>query len=169
METQQQPPIQRNYIVLPPEEVVEPAPFLSVKFILFTLVVMTASIALGLHGKIPSIPFNIPFIKTAAPAAQTQPVAPAATANAAPAAPVPPLNPAAFTVTSISLGQPSFAIINGVARSVGDSVDSPGVTGWKVKNIMEGTVLLQNGSSFATLTQSTPGINPLNDTLHPLN
>jgi hypothetical protein len=86
-----------------------------------------------------------------------------------PAPSAPPLNTSALVVTSISLGQPSFAIINGVSRTVGDSVDAPGVTGWKIKAITEGTVLLQNGTSVASLTLSDPGLKPLNDDLHPLN
>ncbi len=100
----------------------------------------------------------------AAPIRKMEPVA-----KAAPAAPVPPLNPKAFTVTSISIGQPSIAIINGVSRVAGDPVEAPGVTGWKVRQILDDAVILQNGATQATLPLSTPGINPLNDQLHPLN
>lgn len=169
METQTtpRPPAEKNYIVLPPE-IVEPAPFFSAKFVIFTVVVMTAAVALGLHG---AILFSH-FRKTGAAAAQAPgPMAAiVALVKPAPSAPpVPPLNTAAFVVTSISLGQPSFAIINGASRTVGDSVDGPGAVGWKIKAIMEGTVLLQNGTSFATLTLTDPGLKPLNDDLHPLN
>jgi hypothetical protein len=173
MDTQTTPeqPAQKSYVVLPPEIAVEPAPFFSAKFILFTVVMMTAAVALGSHGK---IPFN-PFSKTAAPNAQAQASGPMAaiaalTGKPAPSAPpVPPLNPASFIVTSISLGQPSFAIINGTSCTVGDAVAAPGVTGWKVESIMDGTVVLQNGASFANLQLTTPGIKPLDDDLHPLN
>ena len=168
METQstQQPPAQKGYIVLPPE-IIEPAPpVLSAKFMLFTVVVMTAAVALGLHVRLPFIHFG----KTAMPVAQAQgPAAGPVAATAATAAAIPPLNPAAFVVTSISLGQPSFAIINSASYTVGDSVAAPGVTGWKVKTIMDGTVLLQNGAAFTTLQLTTPGIKPLDDDLHPLN
>ena len=72
-------------------------------------------------------------------------------------------------VTSISLGEPSFAIINGRSLIVGDPVAAPGVTGWKVSRIVDGAVLLQNGSTFTSLPLSLPGIKPLDDQLHPLN
>jgi hypothetical protein len=170
MDTQTEPhsETEKNYVVLPPE-IVEPAPFFSAKFMLFTVVVMTVAVALGLHGGISFIHFG----KSGAPTAQA-PGAMAAIAalvsKPAPAAPpVPPLNTAALAVTSISMGEPSFAIINGVSRTVGDSVDAPGAPGWKIKAITEGTVLLQNGTSVATLQLSDPGLKPLNDDLHPLN
>ena len=90
--------------------------------------------------------------------------------SAVPAAPpVAPLNPGAFVVTSISIGQPSFAIINGTSRVEGDPVEAPGVTGWKVRQIVDGAVVLQNGSTVASVPLSTPGIKPLDDALHPLN
>jgi hypothetical protein len=165
MDTQTESHAEKSYVVLPPE-IVEPAPFLSAKFMLFTVVVMTVAVALGLHGKLPFIHFS----KTSTPGEQASgPVAAIAAMVSRPAPSAPPLNTSALVVTSISLGQPSFAIINGVSRTVGDSVDAPGVTGWKIKAITEGTVLLQNGTSVASLTLSDPGLKPLNDDLHPLN
>ncbi len=91
------------------------------------------------------------------------------TTKPVPPAPVAPLKPDTFTVTSISIGQPSIAIINGISRAEGDPVEAPGVTGWRVRQILDDTVILQNGPTQTTLPISTPGIKPLDDQLHPLN
>jgi hypothetical protein len=113
---------------------------------------------------------------TAAASAPT--AAASGTAHSAPGAPgvhgtptgaVPPLKPGAFIVTSISLSPPAFAIINGRSRIVGDTVEAPGVIGWKVARVMDGAVILQNGGSFATLPLTAPGLKPLDDELKPLN
>jgi hypothetical protein len=101
--------------------------------------------------------FNVPK-----PAAQAQ-------AQVHAAAPVAPLKAGAFVVTSISLGQPSIAIINGTSHAEGDPIEAPGVTGWKVMRIGDGTVWVQNGSTVAALPLTLPGIKPLDDELHPLN
>ena len=137
----------------------------TVPFILFAvLVIGVAAIAGAVQSGMLNKFFNAPK-----PAAQ---VVAAIAAHAAPIArvlPAAPLKPGAFVVTSISLAQPSFAIINGQSRMVGDTVTAPGLTGWKVKRIVDGAVVLENGSTLATLPLSIPGIKPLDDQLHPLN
>jgi len=86
----------------------------------------------------------------------------------APAAPLP--SPDTFKVTSISMGDPSIAIINGISHAVGDEVNAPGVSGWKVKQIGEDAVVLENGSTDMTVPLSMDdGLKPLDDGLHPLN
>jgi len=149
-----------GYTSLPAQTDSEPASGLSAKFIIFAIVVVGAA---GLAGSLKSGKltlnrfFNVPKVIAQAKAL------------ALPAAPVAPLKPGAFVVTSISLGQPSFAIINGESRTEGDPVEAPGVTGWKVKQIVDGAVWLQNGSTVASLPLTLPGIKPLDDQLHPLN
>jgi len=172
---------QKTYIVLPPEEAPKAEPLLSVRFIIFTIVVIAAAIfAASVKSGRVSLDhfFNAPKPGAQAPAAgHSASVAPAAT----PAPPVtnavqavaalvaPSLPPDTFVVSSISIGQPSFAIINGVSRVEGDPVEAPGVTGWKVRQITEDAVLLQNGSTVTPVPLSAPGIQPLDDSLKPLN
>jgi hypothetical protein len=68
------------------------------------------------------------------------------------------------------MGDPSIAIINGISHAVGDEVDAPGVSGWKVKRIGEDAVVLENGSTEKTVPLSVDdGLKPLDDGLHPLN
>ena len=107
------------------------------------------------------------------------PAKPAATAHvptvaekiaaAVPAKPIAPPKEGTFVVSSISLGQPSIAIINGQSRVQGDPVEAAGVTGWTVSQITEDAVVLRNGVTLASIPLATPGIKPLNDELHPLN
>ena len=93
--------------------------------------------------------------------------APKSAAIAAP--PVPAPKAGTFVVTSISMGQSSFAIINGKSRVEGDPVEAPGVLGWKVSRITDDAVWLKNGSTLTALPLTMPGMKPLDDTLHPLN
>lgn len=79
------------------------------------------------------------------------------------------LQPGTFVVTSISLTEPSFAIINGISRAVGAPLEAPGVTGWKVARIMDGSVVVQNGATYTTLPLTTPEMKALDDNLKPLN
>jgi hypothetical protein len=155
-------PVYRSY---PAQVEPEPAPVFSAGFVIFAVLVIGAGAYLGClkSGKVP-----LPKFLTA-PNAVARPAAHAVLSVPPAAPPVAPLNPASFVVTSISLGQPSYAIINGTSHAVGDAVEAPGVTGWKVARIVDGTVWLQNGATFAALPLSTPGIKPLDDTLHPLN
>jgi len=149
----------------------EPASGFSGLFILFAVLVIGAAAVAGAvkSGKLNRY-FSVPK-----PAAQAQAAQAAQTGqaidviHAALAIPPAPLKPNTFVVTSISLAQPSFAIINGQSRTVGDPVAAPGVTGWKVMRIVDGTVLLQNGPTVASLPLSLPGIKALDDQLHPLN
>jgi hypothetical protein len=159
----------KTYISLPPEPDEAPDRFFSAKFVIFTILVIGGATAGGLvqSGKI-SLHQILPIQK--APVQASAPKAAPSAPRAAPTAvPVPPLKPDTFIVTSISIGQPSFAIINGISRVEGDPVQAPGVTGWKVSRVLENAVLLQNGSAFASLPLSTPGLKPLDDALHPLN
>jgi hypothetical protein len=87
----------------------------------------------------------------------------------APVVTIPAPKAGTFVVTAISLGQPSFAIVNGKSRIEGDPVEAPGVTGWKVKQIVDGAVYLQNGATVTSIPLSLPGIKPLDDKLQPLN
>jgi hypothetical protein len=152
-----------RYVSLPPERDPEPASWLSAKFIIFAILVIGAA---AVAGSLKSGKLTLPgYFHANKATAQARPSA----APAASAAPVAPLKPGAFVVTSISLGQPSFAIINGQSRIEGDPVEAPGVTGWKVKRIVDGAVWLQNGTTLAPLPLSMPGIKPLDDELHPLN
>ena len=163
----------------------EPAFGLSWMFILFAVLVIGAA---AVAGSVRSGKLNLnQYFSVPKPAAQAHPVQaaqvarpgePAHTAQASTASkairgalviPPAPLKPNTFVVTSISLGEPSFAIINGRSLIVGDPVAAPGVTGWKVSRIVDGAVLLQNGSTFTSLPLSLPGIKPLDDQLHPLN
>lgn len=99
-----------------------------------------------------------------------QAAAPRAVAQAkAPEAPAETIPQGAAVVTSIGLAEPRFAIINGVARSVGDDVPLPGATGWRVARIADGAVTLQKGRSYAVVEVTTPGVKPLDDSLKPLN
>ena len=164
------PPPAKTYVSLPPES--DPAaPVFTAGFVIFAILVIAAAAVGGAiqSGRLPlSRFFNTPKATVQA-AAQT---IVAHVAHAAPtpaAAPVPPLKPDTFVITSISVGQPSFAIINGVSRVEGDAVEAPGVTGWKVRLIVDGAVVLQNGSTLTSLPLTTPGIKPLDDQLHPLN
>lgn len=85
------------------------------------------------------------------------------------AKPAPTPKPGTFVVTSISLGHPSYAIINGISRTEGAPVEAKGVTGWKVSRITDGGILLMNGSAVYPIRLSLPDIRPLNDSLRPLN
>ena len=159
----------KGYISLPPEIDDPPAPIFSVKFVIFAILVIGAA---GVGGAVQSgkISLNQFFNASKPHVFVSAGVAPSAhPAPAAAAAPVPALKPDAFVVTSISIGQPSFAIINGTSRLQGDAVEAPGVTGWKVRQILDDSVVLQNGSTLATLPLSAPGMKPLDDQLHPLN
>jgi hypothetical protein len=98
-----------------------------------------------------------------------KPVAVQAAAPIPHSAPAAPPKPGAFVVTSISLAQPSYAIINGVSHTEGDPVEAPGAPGWKLNRILDGAVWLQNGSTVVAIPLTTPGIKPLDDELHPLN
>jgi hypothetical protein len=186
----------KGYVVLPPE-VVEPVTFLSAKLVAFAVVVFAAATVAGLvrSGRLEISGFGVKpaaVVSAGAPvsADATTPVAanPVAAqkpvmvtqkpvsfvANAAvqpvkPVAPSPTLPAGTFTVSSISVGNPSFAIINGTAKVAGDAVEANGVTGWSVRQITESTVVLQNGSGVAELPLTSPGLNPLNDKLNPLN
>jgi len=143
----------------------EPASGVSAGFIIFAVVLIGAA---GIAGSVNSGKLNLnKYLSLSKPPAQV--AAPAAVPVAAPAAPVAPLKPDAFVVTSISLGQPSIAIINGTSRIEGDPIEAPGVTGWKVKRIVDGAVWLQNGATVASLPLTLPGIKALDDNLHPLN
>jgi hypothetical protein len=168
----------KSYISLPPE-IDLPDPIFSVKFVVFAIFVIGAAAVGGAvqSGRIsldrlpPNPFFNAPKA-VAAPAQAPVAAAAAPAPHVAPAAtpaPVPPLKPDTFVVTSISIGAPSFAIINGTSRVEGDPVEAPGVTGWRVRQIVDGAVVLQNRSTLATLPLSTPGFKPLDDELHPLN
>ena len=152
------PPASRGYVSLPPEP--EPVrgsgpPW----FVIFTLFIIGAAAIGGAYqsGKL-SMFFNHP-----------NPVALAKAPVAAPPLPAPALKPGVFVVTTISVGQPSIAIINGKTRGEGDPVEAPGVTGWRIKQIVDGAVWLQNGSTFASVPLATPTLKPLDDTLKPLN
>lgn len=170
METQSPPTpaavAPKTYVSLPPQ-IEEPAPFFSAKFIVFSIFVLGAAALAGSiqSGKI-SLNKYLRMVKAEAlaPASGAPPAAPAPAAS-----PVPLFKPDTFVVTSISMGDPSFAIINGVSRTVGDPVEAPGVTGWKVRQIGNGKVWFQNGSSVESVALTAPGLNPLNDQLHPLN
>ena len=139
---------------------VEPEPMFSTKFIIVAVLVIGAAVVAGVFesGKL-----NLQqFMPSKGAVLQTLPV----TVQLA-AVPLP--KPGTFTVTAISLGQTGFAIINGKSRLVGDALEVPGVTGWKVKQILDGAVLIQNGPTVASLPLTLPGMKPLNDQLHPLN
>jgi hypothetical protein len=155
----------KGYISLPPEvDLPDPEAFLSAKFVIFAIIVISAAAVGGSvqSGRISLNRFFPAKAAVQAPAASAVPAAPGApAAHAAPAAvavPVAALNPDAVVVTSIS-----------TSRVVGDAVEAPGVTGWKVKQIVDGAVLLQNGATVTSVPLSTPGIKPLDDTLHSLN
>jgi hypothetical protein len=159
----------KGYISYPPEvPCPDPEPFFSARFVIFSILVIGAG-ALGgaiQSGRISlNQYFNTPkaqvLVSAANPKAHGSP-APSAT-------PAPAFKPDTFIVTSISIGQPSFAIINGTSRVVGDHVEAPGVAGWKVRQIIDGAVVLQNGPTLVSLPLTTPGIKPLDDALHPLN
>jgi hypothetical protein len=145
-----------------------PKRIFTVKFVIFAILVIGAAAVGGLvqSGKISLKQYLSPK-PVVAQAAPAQALSPHAAATKAP--PVPPLKPDTFVVTSVSVGQPSFAIINGISHAEGDPLTAPGVTGWKVHRILDDSVLLQNGKTFASVPLSTPGMKPLDDTLHPLN
>jgi hypothetical protein len=167
---------------------IRPEPFLSMRFVIFAVLVIALAIAAALlktgKGSLNdffSAPKPVPQSTPAAPQPKAKPAMtvvqakspaiPAAIHSVAVASPKPaePPKPGTFVVTSISLSQPSFAIINGKARFVGDNVEVPGATGWKVSQIADGFVYLQNGTTFTTLPLNTPSIKPLDDQLKPLN
>jgi hypothetical protein len=156
-------PAPKSYISYPPEPIPDPEPFLSAKFVIFSVLVIGGA-ALGGLVQSGKISLKKDAVNQVVAVARTVAVKPAP----APA-PVPTPKPDAFVVTSISLGQPSFAIINGVSHVEGDSLEAPGVSGWKVHQIVDGAVILQNGATTATIPETTPGLKPLNDDLHPLN
>ena len=140
---------------VPVEE--EPAPGVSAKFIVFAILLIAGAAIAGCFqsGKLSLTMFSKkPGL--------------AGTASAT-VATVPPPKDGTFVVTTISVGQPSFAIINGTSHVEGDALEAPGVTGWKVRQIEDGAVVVQNGATLASLPLSTPGIKPLDDELHPLN
>jgi len=133
------------------------------RFLAFGVIVIGASIVGGLYqtGNL-----ALPWLNlhTTASGNHFTSVAPSA-----PSAPVPPLKTESYVVTSISIGQPSIAIINGKSRAEGDPLDETEAKGWIIKRITEDAVLVQNGSATATLPLSSPDLKPLDDTLHPLN
>lgn len=162
----------KGYISYPPEvPCPDPEPFFSARFAIFAILVIGAGAAGGSiqSGRISlSQYFNRP--KAQAQAAATTATNPKAHGSPAPSAtPAPAFKPDTFIVTSISIGEPSFAIINGISRVVGDHVEAPGAAGWKVRQIVDGAVVLQNGPTLVSLPLSAPGIKPLDDVLHPLN
>jgi len=144
----------------------EPEPLLSAKFIIFALVVISAAVFAG-SLKSGRISLNR-FLNAPKVAGHATPL-PAPSVSKVPSTPAVPPKAGTFVVTSISLTPPSFAIINGVSRVEGDPVDSTGTSGWKVRRIMDDSVVLQNGATFASLPVTTPGLKPLDDQLHPLN
>jgi hypothetical protein len=137
-----------------------------VKFVIFAILVISMATFAGLL-KSGRISLNRYF--STSTAAVQAPAHATAAIHAATPPPVPAPAAGTFVVTSISIGQPSFAIINGTSRVAGDPVEAPGATGWTVKQIVDGAVILQNGSTLTTIPLSTPGIKPLDDDLHPLN
>jgi len=139
---------------LPPE----PAPIFSIGFILFAILAIGGA---GLGGALQSGKLTLGQFSHAAHAAVSA-VAPAP-------AKVPPPPAGTFVVTSILLGQPSIAIINGKSQAEGAAVDAPGVTGWKVSRILDGVVWMKNGVTLAPIPLTLPGIKPLDDSLRPLN
>lgn len=148
----------------PDESLLEPASGLSAGFIIFAVLLIGAA---AVAGSLKSGKLNLNKFFNVPPTAVAQGVR---SAIAIPVAiPVAALKQDTFVVSSISLGQTGFAIINGQSRVEGDPVDAPGVTGWKVKRIGDGMVWLQNGSTLTSIPLSTPGIKPLDDQLHPLN
>jgi hypothetical protein len=161
------PPV-KTYISLPPEREAA-APVFSAGFVIFAIFVIGGA---GLGGAVQSGRISLNRFFNAPKAVVRQAPVQTVARHAAPApsaAPVPPLKPGTFVVSSISIGAPSFAIINGISRVEGDPVEAPGVTGWKVRLIVDGAVVLQNGSTLTSLPLSTPGIQPLDDQLKPLN
>lgn len=160
----------KGYVSLPAEESLPADRLFTVPFVIFAVLVIGLATGAGLvqSGR---VSLNQYF--SAKPVAQSQgPLPfnlsfPGAHPVATPA--VPPPSPGTFVVTSISIGQQSFAIINGTSHSVGDAVAAPGAAGWSVRQITEDGVVLQNGATLATIPLSTPGLKPLNDNLKPLN
>jgi hypothetical protein len=156
----------------------EPEAFLSARFVVFTVFVMSAAVFGGLlqSGKLSTHrtvavakPAIVPGVPQVAAAKPTIPTAAAHHVALPPPASAPPPKPDAFVVTTISLGQPSIAIINGVSHAEGDILNAPGAKGWRVRKIMDGAVILQNGTTLATIPGSFPSLKPLDDQLHPLN
>jgi hypothetical protein len=190
-----QPAPGKTYIVLPPEEAPEPEAFFSAKFVVFCVIVigiaaLAGAVQAGLIpvqsylAKLPGVNSSgLSFAPSSATPAPISPVAPAAAVSPAavaakaapspliPATPPPPKSfPAStFVVSSISIGNPSFAIINGVSRLKGDLVETDTVKGWTVRQIVENAVVLQNGEALETIPLSAPELKPLDDTLKPLN
>jgi len=165
VQTPPKQPVQPAPVVVPycPPPEPEPRSVFSVPFIIFAVFVIGGA---GIAGAIQSGKISTNRLFKAAKAAAPS------IASALPAlhtAPVMPPKAGTFTVTSISLGQPSYAIINGQSHAVGDPVQAPGVSGWKVGRIDDDRVWLQNGSTWSAVPLTEPGLNPLNDTLHPLN
>ncbi|HEX4083745.1 MAG TPA: hypothetical protein VHY22_02450 [Chthoniobacteraceae bacterium] len=143
-------PIQQP-IILPPEQ---PKPVSPLWFVLLAVVLIACAAVAGLlhSGKI-----SLDKILGRKPA-----VAHAASTPA-------PLKAGAFVVTSISVGRPSYAIINGVSHAEGDTLSAPGATGWRVRRIDDAVVWVQNGMTVTSIPLTTMALKPLNDTLHPLN
>lgn len=170
--TRPTPDVTKSYISLPPETSRRDEPFFPAKFVIFAVLVIGAAATAGSlqSGRISlNRFFNVPASAPAAPHPAFHTAPATATAPASTAAPVPTLKPDTFVVTSISIGQPSIAIINGTSHIQGDPLQAPGVTGWKVGQIVDGAVILENGATVATIPLSAPAIKPLDDTLHPLN
>jgi hypothetical protein len=188
-----QPAPGKTYIVLPPEPDPEPEPFFSVRFILFCAVVFNLAVLGGsiqsgrirvdryLHLKEPPTSTTVSFAPSVAAASPVAPVAHASpSASGAPGSLAKPVNaalaliaptfpPDTFVVSSISIGNPSFAIINGVSRFKDSLVETDTVKGWTVRTITENSVVLQNGRTLKTIPLSAPKLKPLDDTLQPLN
>ncbi|MGA3169935.1 MAG: hypothetical protein ABSE62_02880 [Chthoniobacteraceae bacterium] len=165
VQTPAKQPVQPAPVIVPYSPPVEPEPRsgFSALFIIFAVLVIGGA---GIAGAIQSGKISVNGLfkaaKTAAPSI-------AAALPSFHMAPVMPPKPGTFTVTSISLGQPSYAIINGQSRTVGDPAPAPGVFGWKVGRIEDGRVWLQNGATWFAVPLTEPGLKPLDDTLNPVN
>jgi hypothetical protein len=187
-----QPAPGKTYIVLPPEADPVPEPIFSARFLVFAFIVISLAAIGGLvrSGRITvNQVLHLPASSTAtvsfapssavpAPAAAAVHAAPASVVQPRPAAPVAAAVPIAapksfppdtFVVTSIAIGSPSYAIINGFSYEIGQTVNSDTAKGWFIRQITGNSVVLQNGDSVETVPLSTPKLKPLDDTLQPLN
>jgi hypothetical protein len=162
-----QPQTFQSYVTLPPDIPV-PEPIFSIRYVLFVICVMTVAVVLGLHGKIPFINSG-PDHKPGTPEFVSATMAAFHAAPSQAATPIPPPPPGTFIVTSLSAGPSGFAIINGHSYGVGDAVADPGASGWTIREIEDGDVILQNGATVTAIPLTDPGLKPLDDTLHPLN
>jgi len=142
----------------------ETTPIYSLRFIIVSILILAVA---GIGGLLQTGRLTVAQLTGAAQAAATPSPAAHAVPAAAPPAPTP--KPGTFVLSSISLGHPSYAIINGVARTEGAPVTAPGVTGWKLSRIMEGGILLMSGTTVFPIRLTVPDIRPLDDNLHPLN